>query len=492
MKSLKYILSTGLIGLSLCVNAQKLIYGGIDCNDYPEIKIKVISDNLSLSDIQKAQIIDNDKSVKFTAQNAKNPLLTKKSYIFLIENSFFFYKKGYFEELKQSLINILPNIDKNISVNVLSFGDYGDNFSPVRYLSAEPSDDNKLMRNIISSNLQPCTDSAMFQNHLYRSLNECVSYLNEHVKDKSSVFVFLICRGLNLSYQQDPDEKITSELEKTGIIVNVMMLDTEAHNAKTWLNNITENTHGIFSIFQKGEIEKTLAQQMERAAKTNPKPQANSYTLTFTAEQHSTSNNFYIKYGDTVLNCKYTNPNLSKIFGNGPSAWIISGFILIVILVAILYYIVRMKIIRHIDKNAQTRLSKLIQQNRALKKELDKFKKHSASAVGRFDDFNPKENLVGSGKTVPCLMVKNNGEKSVFELTKLVMTIGRNPDNDIVILNRTISGYHATLSYEGGFFYISDNNSTNGVFVNDIRISKNKVHANDVIRFGSTFAKLNY
>ena len=99
---------------------------------------------------------------------------------------------------------------------------------------------------------------------------------------------------------------------------------------------------------------------------------------------------------------------------------------------------------------------------------------------------------MASGQQTPKLIADNDGERITFDLNKLVMSLGRADDNDIVIPNRTVSSHHATLSFEGGVFYISDNDSTNGIFVNDIKITKSKVHNNDIIRIGSVFAKLNY
>ncbi len=80
----------------------------------------------------------------------------------------------------------------------------------------------------------------------------------------------------------------------------------------------------------------------------------------------------------------------------------------------------------------------------------------------------------------------------VFELSKMIMTIGRGQNNDIVVDNRTVSANHAALSFEGGLFYITDNNSTNGTFINDIRITKGKICPEDIVRLGAVFAKINY
>lgn len=69
--------------------------------------------------------------------------------------------------------------------------------------------------------------------------------------------------------------------------------------------------------------------------------------------------------------------------------------------------------------------------------------------------------------------------------------IGRNPDNDIVIKDDTliVSRYHATLKVtDNGSITIIDN-STNGTFVNGIRLQKNletKVKNGDEIKFGKS------
>ena len=48
--------------------------------------------------------------------------------------------------------------------------------------------------------------------------------------------------------------------------------------------------------------------------------------------------------------------------------------------------------------------------------------------------------------------------------------IGRKPDNDFVLESGAVSRYHAYIIREEGFYYLEDNNSHNGVFVNDRQI----------------------
>jgi pSer/pThr/pTyr-binding forkhead associated (FHA) protein len=61
------------------------------------------------------------------------------------------------------------------------------------------------------------------------------------------------------------------------------------------------------------------------------------------------------------------------------------------------------------------------------------------------------------------------------------LTVGRKPDNDVVIDNPAISGHHCRISVQGGTYFVEDLESTNGTFVNEKRIKKSGLHHNDVV-----------
>ncbi|MCK9515777.1 MAG: FHA domain-containing protein [Ottowia sp.] len=63
-------------------------------------------------------------------------------------------------------------------------------------------------------------------------------------------------------------------------------------------------------------------------------------------------------------------------------------------------------------------------------------------------------------------------------------TIGRRPYNDIVLEHPTASGEHAVVQVAEGRIVIEDLGSTNGTYVNGVRIQRQEVVSNDIIEIG--------
>ena len=66
-------------------------------------------------------------------------------------------------------------------------------------------------------------------------------------------------------------------------------------------------------------------------------------------------------------------------------------------------------------------------------------------------------------------------------------TLGRNPDNDIVLDNKVVSGRHCAFDLKGvADVFVEDLHSTNGTYVNDHMVkSRTKLNDGDVIAIGN-------
>jgi len=97
------------------------------------------------------------------------------------------------------------------------------------------------------------------------------------------------------------------------------------------------------------------------------------------------------------------------------------------------------------------------------------------------------EAAADSATSTPALICLTSDGPRRFALVKGTITIGRSASCDIQILTHFVSREHArlTLSTRGGVV-IEDLGSTNGVFVNSVRVDRQELHHGDVVTVGES------
>lgn len=66
-------------------------------------------------------------------------------------------------------------------------------------------------------------------------------------------------------------------------------------------------------------------------------------------------------------------------------------------------------------------------------------------------------------------------------IDKPAISVGRKPDNDIVLEHPTVSGHHCKIYSAGDSYFVEDLNSTNGTYVNGKKIIKAGLKNNDSV-----------
>jgi dipeptidyl aminopeptidase/acylaminoacyl peptidase len=72
----------------------------------------------------------------------------------------------------------------------------------------------------------------------------------------------------------------------------------------------------------------------------------------------------------------------------------------------------------------------------------------------------------------------------IVALPNQMVTVGRAPDNDIVVGDPATSGHHGRIELRNGFFWISDLGSTNGTMVNGEPVIEKQLTEGDMIAIG--------
>lgn len=108
-----------------------------------------------------------------------------------------------------------------------------------------------------------------------------------------------------------------------------------------------------------------------------------------------------------------------------------------------------------------------------------------AEPEGKPASFAAEDSDVSGGR----LRVVASGEASLrpgdFVPLRMPTTLGRAPDNHVVLADAYVSSYHARLDQRGGEWWLTDMGSRNGTRLNDVPISKSAPLADgDVIGVG--------
>jgi pSer/pThr/pTyr-binding forkhead associated (FHA) protein len=100
---------------------------------------------------------------------------------------------------------------------------------------------------------------------------------------------------------------------------------------------------------------------------------------------------------------------------------------------------------------------------------------------------------ISERNTMNCILVFVSGNmRELYPVTEGTVTIGRESDNAIQILDETVSRHHARINNMSEVCEIEDIGGTNGVYVNGLRISRHSLKHGDDIRFGNTVLRFEH
>ncbi len=87
------------------------------------------------------------------------------------------------------------------------------------------------------------------------------------------------------------------------------------------------------------------------------------------------------------------------------------------------------------------------------------------------------------------LALLRGDEVKEYTFERDVVTLGAMEDNDLVVDDETVSRNHCRIVREGDQYVLVDNGSTNGTFINRVRVREAYLHANCTITLGKTDIK---
>jgi uncharacterized RDD family membrane protein YckC len=87
--------------------------------------------------------------------------------------------------------------------------------------------------------------------------------------------------------------------------------------------------------------------------------------------------------------------------------------------------------------------------------------------------------------TARIIVNPTSSSRREFALPRTLVSIGRDPSNDVVLPDAMVSRRHAVIEYRGSQYYIRDCNSSNGSLVNGDRVSERSLRDGDLVAIGT-------
>jgi serine phosphatase RsbU (regulator of sigma subunit) len=91
----------------------------------------------------------------------------------------------------------------------------------------------------------------------------------------------------------------------------------------------------------------------------------------------------------------------------------------------------------------------------------------------------------GISSVFPVAIFVQGSEQQTLSLNHSPFTVGRKVDRDLVIADPRVSREHASIVAENGEFFLVDQGSKHGTFVNGEKIDRHKLQRNDRLEFGA-------
>ncbi len=95
-----------------------------------------------------------------------------------------------------------------------------------------------------------------------------------------------------------------------------------------------------------------------------------------------------------------------------------------------------------------------------------------------------------AGSARPCLLLVKDGKQQTVALDSTPLSIGRRATNHVVLRNPHVSRDHATIVLEMNDYFLVDNGSKHGTYINGERVQRKRLEPNDRLEFGVPAAGL--
>lgn len=489
--------------------AQKYLFHADSCTatGFPDIKGRLYHRGYGETMLKKEQleIWEDNKPIDFTLTPvaAKNQPAANKKVLLLIENH---YKpKGIKErDFFANVINtgVAGALSPGDKFMIATFDWYRDG----KYIFPQLAgftDDIKVLRNALT-NLKAPADLHNEQNgaDINSSLLEAIKYLST-TGDALPSAIILFSDELDNIDSKITTVDIRNKSQESNIPLYAISYKMYSRYSDIIRDQLCIPTFGNYFISPVNDIN-AAAQKLSAFLGSMLKDyQGTTFAFAFTSKQEKNGQKINLKF--TVKNTALSDVEtvqapaltLRENITRHLTAVILVGTGILLAIVLLIYFLIKNR--KKQQARQQQLQSELNRQSELMEKEraatqnqlqaIQQQQVEKEKAILREEQHKKEQErlrtLMLTRGVFPTLHYTYKDMSGKIDISQPVFTIGRDTNNSFYIQQDTVSRKHATILFdESGAYTITDNNSSNGTFVNGEKIKQTVLRNDDVIQIG--------
>jgi len=469
------------------------IRGNYDLTNYPEISFVWNEYNPEIKDSTQFTLIHDNKKIPFQLQPLSliDTTHKAKTILFLWEDLNHVQHAGQSDFTRAVLLDFLKNaeIKKEDKFNIAVFDRKGGNdlgSSIHTMLSDGFTSDNEQLAEAVK-NFKPKYDffSKQVNSELYMAIEEGIDILQKEPADRVRAIVVFTAGSNQDSYggRNSIDESRALSLKIPIYVVKYPIKGCE-HCSN--IDVISQKTHGLGITTNDTALASDLLNDCYE--RINARHNGQDYRISFHSDypRDGSQHTFVLNVGGKEYPLSFSAPSfLLKIWIKENILWaVLMGISLLVIISLIAVFACRtIKERRNEILTLQSKQQEVQDEVNVNRQSLENYHLQIEEKE-RLEKENQINKIMQDKNLFPRLQYSVSGKNTTYTVHKPIITIGRDKDNDLVLLSDSVSRHHAKLIFNGVNFEIHDLGSTNKIVVNGAFVEQKVLINGDIIGFG--------
>ena len=498
--------------LSLSAQIQRGLKESFVLDSFPKVSFVWNTANPELMDKSHFALFEEDSPVDFifTEQYVDNTKPVNKSILFLWEDMYSHGNQFFFTR------DMLTRFFREISIastdrfEVAVFDRQNDNENTIiKPLVGQFTSDNYRLNDVITSYQRNLHEYVYFPQHseLFRAIEEGISMLKKEV-GRTGVIV-LVTAGFEINGNEAEMEDVCNKAREAGIPIYVVkypfVVRYPLTDGASVISTLANKTNGqVISSSTKASM---ATDNLKRSyLELDSRLRGRDYQFTFISKCDRDGKQHPIRLNvdnETQLQTSYTAPLFTFGQWMAEKWWLVALVVILVACCIVLVVVLAQKNRKERDKANQEKLDELNrkqeenyrrnrEENEKLRKELEAKEKNARSAQKAVNNDRLAQ-LMDANNLHPRLSCKAGNETFNYSINKPRVTLGRNADNDVAFTmnnasfrNKTVSGLHAEIVFNGSTFEVINKSHTykDGVVVNGRLYKRYALRNGDMIGLG--------